>query len=215
MNNSDELRIWDDYFLWFHHTHVWKRMHYHGIRTLKLPSDMWNYQEIIFEREIEYVVETGTRHGGSALFFADTLKARGAKGFVISADIDFQSNMVKTHERIRFLLGDSSSTEMAAEIKALLPHDRGPLFMIFDSDHSRDHVYRELCALAPLLRSNDYLVVEDSCVNGHPARPEFGPGPWEAVADFTRENPGLLRHDAARERKFGATAAPNGYWIKT
>ena len=34
---------------------------------------MWNYQEIFFERDIEWVIETGTRHGGSALFFADLL----------------------------------------------------------------------------------------------------------------------------------------------
>ena len=51
---------------------------WHGVRTLKLPSDIWNYQEIVFERRIEHVIETGTRHGGSAVFFAETLAARGA-----------------------------------------------------------------------------------------------------------------------------------------
>lgn len=189
-------------------------MHWHGIRTLKLPSDMWNYQEIIFEREIDFVIETGTRHGGSALFFADTLKARNAKGFVISVDIESESNIIKQHDDIHFLLGDSGSAEMAAKIANLMPDDRGPVFMILDSDHSRDHVWRELNILVPLLRCGDYLVVEDSNINGHPVRPDFGPGPWEAIMDYLKKHPDTLLHDKARERKFGSTAATDGYYIK-
>ena len=205
---------WDSYFSWFHDNNVWKNMHYHGIRTLKLPSDMWNYQEIIFERGISYVIETGTRHGGSALFFADTLIARQAPGFVVSVDVDPGSNQVRQHEKIKFLIGDSGSKEMAETIFSHLPEDRGPIFMILDSDHSRTHVYRELEALVPLLRSGDYLIVEDSCVNGHPVRPLFGPGPWEAVTEFVSQYPSMLIHDGERERKFGATAAPMGYYIR-
>jgi cephalosporin hydroxylase len=212
--NSNEQKIWDDYLLWFHNSQVWKSMTYHGIRTLKLPSDVWNYQEIIFETRADWVVETGTRHGGSALFFADTLTARRASGAVISVDLSTKVNHVRSHEKIHFLVGDSASTEIAAQIRALLPAERGPLFMILDSDHTRDHVYRELNALVPLLVKGDYLVVEDSCVNGHPVRPDFGPGPYEAVQDFIRENPGVLIHDPLRERKFGATGAPGGHFRK-
>ncbi len=69
-----------EYVRWFHEANVWKNMTWHGIRTLKLPSDIWNYQEIIFERKIDHVIETGTRHGGSAVFFAETLAARRARG---------------------------------------------------------------------------------------------------------------------------------------
>lgn len=213
--SRDIQAVWDDYFSWFHNSNVWKGMTYHGIRTLKLPSDVWNYQEIIFDIKADWVIETGTRHGGSALFFADTLIARQAVGNVITVDIDAGANHVREHPRIEFLIGDSGAPAMAERIAAMLPAVRGPLFMILDSDHSRDHVYRELKVLAPLLRRGDYLIVEDSCVNGHPVRPEFGPGPFEAAADFVRENPGVLIHDPARERKFGATGAPGGYYRKS
>ena len=53
--------------------------------------DLWNYQEIIHERRIEWIIETGTRHGGSALYFADLLTARDALGLVISVDVDHDS----------------------------------------------------------------------------------------------------------------------------
>lgn len=202
------------YVRWFHETNVWKQMTWHGIRTLKLPSDIWNYQEILFERQIEYVLETGTRHGGSALFFAETLAARGSKGFVVSMDIDSHSRQLASHERIYFLVGDSASKEMVDTAMGLLPADRGPLFMILDSDHSRDHVLRELRAWVPRLRSGDYLVVEDTIVNGHPVRPGHGPGPWEAIETYLAEAHGLLIHDVAREKKFGTTFAARGHYIR-
>jgi len=187
------------YVRWFHETNVWKSMTWHGVRTLKLPSDVWNYQEIIFERKIEHVLETGTRHGGSALFFAETLAARGADGMVVSMDIDAGSRQVTAHERIYFLVGDSAAPEMVEKALALLPGNRGPVFLILESDHSRNHVIRELRAWVPRLKPGDYLVVEDTIINGHPVRPEHGPGPMEAIDDYLREAPGLLAPDIVRE----------------
>src|SRR6185369_8215093 len=182
------------------------------IRTLKLPSDVWSYQEIIFEHRIEHVIETGTRHGGSALFFAETLAARGAAGPVVSIDVDALSRQLDSHERIRFLVGDSASPEMVDRALALLPNPRGAAFLILDSDHRRDHVLRELRAWVPVLRAGDYLVVEDTIVNGHPVRPEHGPGPLEAISEYLAEAPGTLVHDEARESKFGASFAVRGYY---
>ena len=203
------------YVRWFHEANVWKNMTWHGVRTLKLPSDIWNYQEIIFERAIEHVIETGTRHGGSALFFAETLAARGKDGRVVSVDIDSHSRQLASHERITFLVGDSAAPAMVEQAFALLPAERGPIFLILDSDHRRDHVLRELRAWVPRLKRGDYLIVEDTIVNGHPVRPEHGPGPMEAIAEYLEEAPGLLTHDRVREGKFGATFAARGHYIRT
>jgi cephalosporin hydroxylase len=203
------------YLQWFYDQAVWKRMHYRGVRILKFPADLWNYQEIFSERRIDWVLETGTRHGGSALFFADLLELNRASGRVISLDIDGISNAVGMHPRIDFLTGDSASPAIADLVRSKLPAQRGPLFAILDSDHRAAHVLRELEQYVPQLRKGDYLVVEDTCVNGHPVRPDFGPGPFEALEEFERMQPGLLQHDTAREAKFGATFAPRGYLIKS
>jgi len=204
-----------EYFRWAYEQGVWKRMHYRGVRILKFPSDLWNYQEIFTERRIEWVIETGTRHGGSALYFADLLQLNGSAGRVISIDVDPAANMVGQHPRIDFLLGDSSSPDAVAAVSKRLPATRGALFVILDADHGKSHVLRELTVWTPVLRRGDYLVVEDTCINGHPLRADFGPGPYEAVEEFIAANPAAFERDVAREEKFGFTCAPRGYLVKT
>jgi cephalosporin hydroxylase len=211
---TETIPVAEQYFRWFYDQGVWKRMHYRGVRILKVPSDLWNYQEIFTEHRIQWVLETGTRHGGSALFFADLLQLNGAAGRVISIDVDRASNAVGAHPRIDFLIGDSASRAMIDTVRSILPADRGPLFTILDSDHSKAHVLHELHAFLPLLKRGDYLVVEDTCINGHPVRVEFGPGPYEAVEEFLSKHSQEFLHDRAREAKFGFTAAPRGYFIK-
>lgn len=60
--------------------------------THKLPSDMWLYQEILFEVRPSVVVEVGTRFGGATTFFADVMaRVHGSAGEgwrVITVDID-------------------------------------------------------------------------------------------------------------------------------
>src|SRR5204863_2075133 len=104
--------------------------------------------------------------------------------------------------RIDFLVGDSGAADMAAQVRDRLPAARGALFVILDADHRKAHVLRELAVWVPVLRRGDYLVVEDSCINGHPLRPDFGPGPYEAIDEFCSANPGVLERDVERERKF-------------
>ena len=202
------------YLRWYYDSQVWKHLNYRGVRILKNPLDLWNYQEIFQQHAIEWVVETGTRHGGSALYFADLLAARRSPGRVISVDVDHLSLQVGEHPKLVLLQSDSAAPALVAEVKRLLPESRGALFLILDSDHRMQHVARELNAYVPLMQRGDYLVVEDTCVNGNPVRPDFGPGPMEAINEFVRANPGMLRADLEREEKFGCTFAPKGHYIR-
>ena len=208
-------KVSTEYLRWYYDTNVWKQQSYRGVRTLKLPLDMWNYQELIFEHDLHWVLETGTLHGGSALFFADLLRADGRAGLVVSVDVSHHvlHPLASSHPKIRLLLGDSAAPETISAIRALIPADRSHgMLLILDSDHAAPHVLAELSALVPLLRQGDYLIVEDTIVNGHPVRPDFGPGPLEAVEAYLRQHPGRLVPDTAREAKFGCTCAYRGYY---
>jgi cephalosporin hydroxylase len=204
-----------DYFCWFHDHNITKRVSYRGIRTLKYPMDMWNYQEIITERGIDWIVETGSMHGGSALFFADLLSNLGRHlGKVITIDLDPRWHYdAATVANLVPLAKDSGDPDTAAEVYAMIPRDCKGIFLILDSDHSAAHVLRELNAHVPHLRKDDYVVVEDTVINGHPILPGTRPGPWEAIQEYARENPGRLIPDVKRSTKFGSTAAIDGFFI--
>ena len=83
---------------------------------------------------------------------------------------------------------------------------------VLDSDHSKDNVSRELKAYSPLVTPGNYLIVEDTNINGHPVYPAFGPGPTEAVDEFLRENSDF-EIDRAME-KFLVTFNPSGFLKK-
>ena len=86
------------------------------------------------------------------------------------------------------------------------------MLVILDSDHRYAHVLDELRAYADVVTVGSYVVVEDTNVNGHPAYPEFGPGPMEAVDAFLAEDDRFVI-DAGRE-KFFMTFNPRGYLKK-
>jgi cephalosporin hydroxylase len=115
---------------------------------------------------------------------------------------------------ILFVKSSSTVLATAEQIRRLKSEFPGKIFAILDSDHPMKHVLAEMKLLRPLLSAGDYLIVEDSNVNGHPVLPGFGPGPYEAIEAYEHEFPNDYTHDRGRESKFGWTFAPNGFLIR-
>lgn len=83
--------------------------------------------------------------------------------------------------------------------------------VILDSDHRQDHVAKELELYASLVTPDQYLIVEDTNINGHPVFARHGPGPMEAIQAFMASPHGQeFQVDRTRE-KFLLTANPSGY----
>jgi cephalosporin hydroxylase len=178
-----------------------------GVLCQKCPLDLWVYQEIIFEVRPDLIVETGTHSGGSTLFLAHLCDLLG-NGSVVSIDIEPRPR--PAHPRIRYVLGSSGDSSIIDEALGAYKHDaQKNIMVILDSDHSEQHVLRELELLAPHVRVGGYLIIEDTNINGHPTYPNFGPGPFEAVEKFLANNKQFVI-DYSRE-KFLMTFNPRGY----
>jgi len=188
---------------------VWRNTFWLGVETLKCPLDLWIYQEIIFDLRPRYIIECGTAAGGSALYLASLCDLLG-DGEVITIDVEERAGR-PSHRRIKYLHGSSVDQEVVDEVKALIK-DAGPVMVILDSDHRREHVLNELHIYSEIVTAESYLIVEDTNVNGHPVFQLHGAGPMEAVEQFLRETDDFV---ADREReKFFLTFNPKGYLRK-
>jgi cephalosporin hydroxylase len=212
--------VTQEYHKWYYAHYgalVWMENTWMGVKCWKSVSDMWNYQEILIELKPSLVIEFGTRYGGSALFFANVMRHSGQPFKVLSVDISHRVLDPVARRDPDILLVESSSTDPAvaeriADLKIEYP---GRVFAILDSDHTMKHVLAEMKLLRPLLCAGDYLVVEDSNINGHPVLPGWGPGPFEAIEAYEDEFPDDYSHDRDRENKFGFTFATNGFMVRT
>ncbi|WP_448384524.1 CmcI family methyltransferase [Desulfosoma sp.] len=184
----------------------WHQCTWMGVPTLKCPLDLWIYQEILWTRRPDLIVECGTAYGGSALFLASMCDLLG-HGHVVSVDIRPWAERPR-HRRITYLLGDSTSPAIFQTVRDLAFRE-GQVMVLLDSDHRCNHVLRELRLYAPLVSVGQYLIVEDTNINGHPVLEHFGPGPMEAVELFLEED-GRFLADRSMER-FGLTFNPKGY----
>ncbi|HMS55042.1 MAG TPA: CmcI family methyltransferase [Fimbriimonadaceae bacterium] len=185
---------------------TWMNTRWLGAKVQKIPFDLWVEQEIIFETKPDLIIETGTYDGGSTLFYAHLFDIMG-NGEVVSIDIAAQQGLPQ-HPRITYISASSVDADVVSELRKRAADKR--VMVILDSDHSRDHVMKELEVLAPLTSPGCYLIVEDTNVNGHPVLWEHGPGPMEAVRAWEKNAPPFER-DPSRE-KFMVTFNPRGYW---
>ncbi len=206
----------DAYHRWYYETGVQFRLSWEGVPTLKSVQDLWLYQDIIWNLRPSVVLEFGAHRGGSALWFARVLDAVGS-GRVITVELDPSrvEARVRSHPRVHVRGGRSTDPGILHELGQLRASDPEPWFVILDSDHAFENVLSELEGVTPLLRRGDYVIVEDSNINGHPVLPGWGPGPFEAIAEFERRYPDAYDHDLERERMFGWTMAPNGFLVRT
>jgi cephalosporin hydroxylase len=201
----------------FHELPVWRHMWFHNVPIEKNPLDLWMMQQIMYEVQPDFVVETGTFRGGSALYWAHTLNGLGLeKSRVLTVDIsDYVKGVADAHplwkKYVTFYLGSSTDPAIVAKIAQTVKGKK--VIVTLDSDHTMKHVLEELKLYAPMVSRGSYLVVEDTHMDGVPTAPGFGPGPLAATRKFLADGGSKdFEQDLTREA-YVMTFNPGG-WLR-
>ena len=212
-----DVLIRADYHKWIHQT-TW-----FGEPILNIPHDMFALQEIIFRTRPEYIIEVGVAWGGSLLFYSTLMEILGGKK-IIGIDIFVPNDLVERinslgslSERIKWVVGSSIEDKTVSEVKNIINGSHNTMIFL-DSNHTHEHVLKELHIYSQFVGKGRYLICGDTVVEHIPEqkhRPrEWGPGnsPKTAMDEFLRQTDRFVT-DTEIENKLLFTCNPGGYLI--
>jgi cephalosporin hydroxylase len=207
-----------------------------GRPIIQFPQDMVAMQELIWDVRPDLIIETGIAHGGSLIMNAsflamldycdaiengESLNPNKPKRRVLGIDIDIREHNLKAIEahpmsnRIDMIQGSSIAEEIVNRVKVYAKNYKRILVSL-DSNHTHEHVLKELKAYAPLTSVGSYCVVFDTFVedvpedvfNNRPWAP--GDNPKTAVWEYLKTHP-EFQIDKSIQNKLLITVAPDGY----
>jgi cephalosporin hydroxylase len=189
-----------------------------GIPIIQLPNDILMMHELINNVRPDAIIETGTAHGGTAIFYASMFELLG-KGYVISIDIEIRKSnrlAIKAHpmsKRIRLIEGSSTDEATVEQIRRIIrPEDK--VLVALDSNHTYAHVRQELEIYAPMVTPGSYIVIFDGVMEMLTDAPD-GKSEWStnsparAIRDFLAEHE-EFEVDFTYNR-LGVTYCPGGF----
>jgi len=209
-----------------------------GRPIIQFPADMVAFQEAVWEVKPDLIIETGIAHGGSLILSASllamldycdaaeagtTLDPAKPKRKVLGIDIDIRKHnrdAIESHpmaSRIDMFEGSSITDAMGARV-ADYAKDFERVLVVLDSNHTHEHVQKELGYYAKLASPGSYCMVFDTIVEDmedgvFPDRPwAKGDNPKTAVWEFLKDNP-EFEIDQSINHKLLISAAPDG-WLK-
>jgi len=221
MQGDNEIKF--KTFEWFSHANKFEYSYHFswlGIPIIQYPQDIIAMQEIIWDVKPDLIIETGIAHGGSLIFYASMLEMLG-HGRVLGIDVDIREHNRKAIEAhpmfkwIDMIEGSSVSDEILSQVKK---HAEGKhrILVVLDSNHTHEHVLKELKLYASFVSKDSYLVVFDTVVEDMP-EDMFPDRPWgkgnnpkTAVWEFLKSNDNFVV-DKDIENKLLITVAPDGY----
>ena len=169
-----------------------------GRPIIQIPEDIIRLQEIVYNLKPNKIIETGVAHGGTAIFFASLLKLANINGKIIAVDIKIRKQNfreIKKHSLINFInLIEGSSTDSFIFNKVkknIKKNDR--VFVFLDSNHTFEHVYKELNLYSKLVTKNSYIVVCDGIMKLVSDTPRgkkswANDNPLKAIKKFLKQN---------------------------
>lgn len=209
---------------------------YLGRPIIQYPQDIVFIQELIWEKKPDLIIETGIAHGGSIIMSAALLamidmceiiksgksfKPSQSKRKVLAIDIDIRSHNKKAilnhpmSSRIE-MIEDSSISPSVIEYVHKKAKKFKNILVFLDSNHTHDHVLKELQAYAPLTSIGSYCIVFDSIIEKLPKSLLYnrpwgkGDNPHTAIFEYLKDH-SEFKIDKNIDNKLMITVAPNGF----
>tara|TARA_Y100001936_G_scaffold169582_1_gene165834 strand:+ start:2351 stop:3094 length:744 start_codon:yes stop_codon:yes gene_type:complete len=194
-----------------------------GRPIIQYPQDILAMQEIIWKVKPDVIIETGIARGGSLILSASILELIG-KGQVIGIDIDLRKknkNAIKKHsmaKRIKTIEGSSIDPSVIKKVKEIVGR-RKKIIVFLDSNHTYEHVAKELEIYSEFVKKGSYLVVFDTVIDDLPednhSRKMKRPwgkknNPKIAVKEFLKNNKRFIV-DEMFDSKLILSVGPSGY----
>ncbi len=190
-----------------------------GRPIIQYPQDMIAMQELIWQLKPDLIIETGIAHGGSLIYYASLLELIG-KGEVLGIDIDIREHNrmeIEAHpmfKRIDMIQGSALDESLVAEV-AKRAEGKQTVMVCLDSNHTHEHVLRELELYSPFVTAGSYLVVFDTIVEDMPKGAyerswDVGNNPKTAVWEFLKTTD-AFEIDRQIDNKLLISVAPEGY----
>ena len=171
-----------------------------------LESQLFNYlkiflivQELIWQTKPNIIIETGVARGGSLILSASILNIYNKHARVIGIDIDIRDHNKKIIDDhllskfIKLIEGSSISSEVIKKVKEFTKNEK-KIMIILDSNHTHEHVLKELEIYTKLIKKGFYCVVMDTAINDMPGN-YFKNRPWgknnnpkTAIFEFLKSN---------------------------
>jgi cephalosporin hydroxylase len=205
----DDLR--DAFTTAYYRSLAWQETTWLGQPVPNAATDLVAYQELLSEVRPDWIVETGTRDGGRALFLATICDLVG-HGRVVSVGPRWQrarkQQPLPEHPRLTYVEGGAHDPAVIEAVHRTVGPEPHAL-VILGTRGPRMRTSQEFEAYAPLVRPGSYVVVEHTVVNGFPVDASFGPGPHEALRRILNLH-GEFLSDTSRE-KHGLTFNIGGF----
>ena len=148
----------------------WYRQSWLGVPIWQLPGDLIILQRLVCTIKPRVIVETGTKYGGSAIFFASLLQNLGLmESRVITIDIqetkEARENLLNhrlSHFINRQLIGNALDPSIIREVRQQLNTLPGPILLFLDDWHGGDHVLEELNVYTSFVCEDSIAVIADT-----------------------------------------------------
>ena len=197
---------------------------------IQYPQDIVAFQEIVSSIKPDLIIETGIAHGGSLILSASLLcildllegkDPRESKRSVIGIDIDIRKHNKEAilkhplNYKIKLIEGSSTDQKIVKEVSNI-SNQFNTVLVALDSNHSHNHVLKELEAYANLVSIGSYCIVFDTIIENLP-RNSFSDRNWDvgnnsmtAAKEWLNSNPNF-KIDKEIDKKLLISCAPNGY----